>query len=288
MSSHGNLYSKGASALTFSEFLPAAAKVYTECKFGIKQFSALQKFIAAGKSSAFEEVSMLLKRLTSYLTESLDNHKEIVIKNQNIMLNLGVDKPVRNMLRLHLGRDTSRRDRGEIEADSPTSPVLRDLFQACYTFLKMLVRHNARCQKELFPYIMTFADHIGIERLNVADTISEIVRDNGSLCGKVPEGLFKHFVYAISVWGRRSRWLTFFLTFLIIEDRPVKRNQDMILRLLLEEKEAVLDLDCDYSAAGTGSPFLSRSVIDHHYLHSESETTHKLSLALSLARSLAL
>ena len=267
-----NMSQRNALAETLKEVqllvYPAAAKVYHECTFVIRRFSGLQKFISAGKASAYEEVSMLLKRLTNYVTESVDNQKDIVVKNQSIMLNLGVDKPVRNMLRLYIGRDTSRRDRGELEADIPSSPELRDLFQDCYTYLKTLAARNPRCQKTLFPHIMTFADHMGIEKLNVADTISEIVRDNKRLCSKVPEGLFRHFIFSVRVWGRRARWLTFFLIFLTIKDRPIKRNQDMILRLLLEDKEAVLDLECDYSASGSGSAFLPRSEIGYHRVHS--------------------
>jgi hypothetical protein len=77
---------------------PSAAKVFGECSFVVKRFSALQKFIAANDAEAFQEVSGLLKRLTKYMTESVDNPKDIVLKNQNIILNLGVDKPVRSLL----------------------------------------------------------------------------------------------------------------------------------------------------------------------------------------------
>jgi hypothetical protein len=43
--------------------------------------------------------------------------------------------------------------------------------------------------------------------------------------------------------------------FLIIDGIPSRRNQDKILRLLLEDKDALIDLTCDY----TSCKFLSRT-----------------------------
>ena len=88
---------------------------------------------------------------------------------------------------------------------------------------------------------------MGIEKLNVADTISEIFRDNTALCSKATEPFFRQFVVAIKTWGRRARWLSFFQVFIMVHGRPLKRNQDLILRLLMEDSDAVLDLTCDYS-----------------------------------------
>jgi hypothetical protein len=130
-----------------------------------------------------------------------------VDKNQRIMLNLEMDSPVRKLLGLYLERDTARRDAGELEADVAVNIPRRDLFQACYTFLKMLARCNPQAQARLFPYIHLFAEDMGIENLNVSDTICEIVRDNVALCAQVSESFFKIFVTAIQTWGRRARWL---------------------------------------------------------------------------------
>ena len=186
---------------------PAAVKVYQESKFIIKKLGSLHKHLNADKPDAYHEATSLLARITDYLTESPTNKREIVQKNQTIMLNLDLDKPVCNLLGLPLQRDTSRRDRGELEADIPTNMQRKDLFQACYMFLKALATRNRKAQTRLFQHINLFADHMGIEKLNVADTISEIVRDNSSLVAKVSEPFFRLFVTAIRTWGRRARWL---------------------------------------------------------------------------------
>jgi len=255
---------------------PLAAKVYKEVKYVIKRFSSCQKYIfrsaqaeqqtqakqvqrpeeATQDAEAFQEVSTLLHRLTTYLTESKESKAEIITKNQSIMLNLGIDIPVRRLLGLDLHRDTSLRDKGEITADLPGSEKLRDLFQLCYTFLTALARKNVKAQKLLFPHLKQFADHIGIEKLNVAQVIMEVIRDNKRLTGRIGEDLFSKFVASIKKCGRRARWLSFFQPFMIMREKiPVKRNQDVILRVLLDDKEAVLDLTCDYRS----SPYLSKS-----------------------------
>ena len=180
-------------------------------------------------------------------------------QNQKIMLNRELDEPVVDLLRLNLERDLTRRaacmEEGEIDADPPVNPQRRDLFQSCYDFLLMLCKNNANAQMKLFPLISVFQDHVGIEKLNVADTICEIVRDNPRLISQVPESLFRHFIDAILTWGRKARWLRFFEVFLEVQGSPLKRNQDLLLRMVLDDFDKLIDLECDYRA----SRFLPRS-----------------------------
>jgi len=89
---------------------------------------------------------------------------------------------------------------------------------------------------------------MGVEKLNVADTISEIVADNMALCAQTPEDFLRHFIFCLKVWGRRARWLSFFQYFILVRGSPVKRNQDLLLRLLMEDVD-ILDLSCDYSSS---------------------------------------
>jgi len=108
----------------------------------------------------------------------------------------------------------------------------------------------------LFPFVKQFVtDHMGVEKLNVADTIAAIMQDNPTLCSTVSESFLRSFLDAIKVWGRRARWLSFFTVFIVQKGRAMKRNQDLVLRLLFDEKEALLDLSCDYTA----SPYLSKA-----------------------------
>ena len=256
---------------------PAAAKVFSETEYAVKRLSACQPCISRSSSreqlhkvekeeysrqdqarddKAYEEVTAILKRLIGYLVESPSNDVEVVAKNQAIMLNLGLDVPVRRLLGLHLHRDSSRRDSGVMDADIACSTRLRDLFQCCYDLLRALAKGNPKVQRALFPHLKTFAEHVGIEKLNAADTMTEVIRDNPRLSSRAGEVFLSKFITAIKTWGRRARWLTFYHAFLLVKGQvPVKRNQDLILRLLLDDKDAVLDLTCDYSK----SKFLSES-----------------------------
>ena len=233
---------------------PQAARVHKETLFIIERLSHLQKFCAADEPSAYEEASKLLRRMTKEVTVSLHNRPELAKQNQTILLNLEINKPIRRILNLHLARDSSRHDAGELEADLALNLPRRDLFQLCYSFVKELVHQNPKGQMVFFPHIEVFREHMGIEGLNVSDTITAIVRDNVRLCRRVADNWLRTYVQAIKAWGRRARWLSFFQAFMVVRGKnPVKRMQDLILRLLLEEKEAVLDLTCDY----TRSKFLS-------------------------------
>jgi len=252
--------------------MPAAVKVYEETTFAINRLTSLKKKLAADEPAAYEEAMNLLKRMTDYMRITVNNPKDIVQKNQKIMLNRELDEPVVDLLRLNLKVDDSARTKeNNIDADPATNIPLRDLFQACYDFLKFLCMHgHTKAQEKLFDCVGMFSNHMGIQGLNVADTLQEIVRDNAALCGQVKEDFYRHFVFCIMTYGRKARWLSFFNVFLSIRGNPSRRNQDMILRLLLEEKDAVIDLECDYTA----SPYLSKS----------DERTGKKRLDLLIAR----
>ena len=88
---------------------PAAVTVYTESKFAIRRLGALNKGINANSPEAYKEAIDLLERLASYLVQSTTLKREIVQKNQTIMLNLDVDRFLCDILNLTLERNTSRR-----------------------------------------------------------------------------------------------------------------------------------------------------------------------------------
>jgi hypothetical protein len=96
---------KGVQILVF----PAAVTVYEETQFAIRRLGALNKGINSDLPEAYAEAISLLDRLASYLVQSTTMKREIVQKNQTIMLNLDIDRSLRAILNLPLERDTSRR-----------------------------------------------------------------------------------------------------------------------------------------------------------------------------------
>eukprot|EP00960_Hanusia_phi_P030497 748658-Hanusia_phi.AAC.3 len=219
---------------------PEAVTVYNEIKYIIERLTDLKKALNSDDEGAYQEAEKLLKHVTYSITLSSEIPKEIVAKNQRIMLNWELDEPVVDLLRLTI-HDNAKSGDEEVKMRRR-----KRLFQLCYNFLRALASHHPAAQQKLFPLLAVFLDHVGVANLNVADTLREIVRNNARLCTQVPETFFRHFLTSIKRHGRNARWLRFFDVFLVIDKVPLKRNQDLILRLLMEDKDAVLDLTCDY------------------------------------------
>jgi len=87
----------------------------------------------------------------------------------------------------------------------------RLLFQAACHFLEALCAHgNKRAQQKLFPYISSILDHMGVQALDVAQVVREIVCNNSVLSGEVSESVFRHVIYSILSSGRKPHYLSFF------------------------------------------------------------------------------
>jgi hypothetical protein len=52
-----------------------------------------------------------------------------------------------------------------------------------------LCRGFRPAQEKLFPFVQVFMDHVGIQELNVADTIAEVLRNNAPLLMQVRRDL---------------------------------------------------------------------------------------------------
>eukprot|EP00294_Goniomonas_avonlea_P006440 CAMPEP_0114565652 /NCGR_PEP_ID=MMETSP0114-20121206/14430_1 /TAXON_ID=31324 /ORGANISM="Goniomonas sp, Strain m" /LENGTH=250 /DNA_ID=CAMNT_0001751925 /DNA_START=1 /DNA_END=750 /DNA_ORIENTATION=+ len=86
---------------------------------------------------------------------------------------------------------------------------------------------------------------MGIVGLNVADTITAAVRGNREFCAQMNEKVLRHFVAMIVERGRHARFLRFLDSLVFVEGEPMKRNQDLVLRLVLDERSSVIDIDGD-------------------------------------------
>ncbi len=59
-------------------------------------------------------------------------------------------------------------------------------------------------------------------------TLTEIFRENGSLCSKVQESEVNHFIRSIEK-KRDVRYLKFLQTIMKVDGKPVKRSQDLVM-----------------------------------------------------------
>jgi hypothetical protein len=104
--------------------------------------------------------------------------------------------------------------------------------------LKNFALHNGTNQNILLKHVEFYMSQMGV-KLKAADTLAEIFRDNRQVCSQIEEKTIRHFVTIISERGQFPRYLQFFRIITMPEGRPLKRNQDLILKLMLEKDESV-------------------------------------------------
>ncbi len=155
--------------------------------------------------------------------------KQLVSDNQKLMRWRNCHKHVFDILSLPLDRVETA---GNL--DQATNLPLKNLFNKCYDFLICFCRENEENQRECFGYISTFLTHISTDGTQAADCISAVFKDNAHLCSKVSEKLLRKFINAIVKHGKVAKWLRLIQSFVMVKGRPLRRTQDLVLKLLRE------------------------------------------------------
>jgi len=112
--------------------------------------------------------------------------------------------------------------------------------------LSLLVKDNKKNQRMMAPFIPIFMEHVGIRDLNVVGCIRAIIEGNLKICSDA-RSLIQSLIRANITYGRRARWLNCIEIFVECNGKPIPKNQELVLRLLLDEKDILLDFTCDYS-----------------------------------------
>ena len=253
--------------------LPEAVKVYHTVQAHIKRLNTLKNGVSLKSTEAIQSTFQILRSLCALCTAEAESHQlnvilheywghqselddedeqgftaDVVAKHQDVLRNLDAHSVVLGLLQLPLERIPCP---GEL--DTVSDEERKRLFQTCYDFLRVFCKGNTTNQEIVFSQTELFFAHVGIAKLDVASTIAESVRDNRELSAQVNEKILRKFVQTIVRYGKRARWLHFLETFVVVNGRPLKRNQDMIMRLLLqEEDEVVLELDGDQEGEREG------------------------------------
>lgn len=105
---------------------------------------------------------------------------------------------------------------------------------SCYKYLCAFCEQNRENQQACYTQRSVFLDHVSINGLCAPDCITAVYKDNATLCSKVSEKLVRKFISAIVKYGKIAKWLLVVKTFLTVNGRPIKRAQDLILKLLRE------------------------------------------------------
>jgi hypothetical protein len=122
--------------------------------------------------------------------------------------------------------------------DQATNQPLKNLFNKCFDFLVRFCDKNQDNQQECFGQINMFLGHISIDGMRASECISAVFRDNASLCSKVSEKLVRRLMNAIVKHGKIAKWLRLILSLITVNGRPLRRTQDLVLKLLRESTAA--------------------------------------------------
>jgi hypothetical protein len=152
---------------------------------------------------------------------------QLVRDSQKLMRWRGCHAHAVDILSLPLDRTESAGN-----MDQATNVALKNLMNKCYDFLVRFCDDNQDNQHECFTHINVFLNHISIDGMRAPECIAALFRDNTALCVKVSEKLIRKFLNAIVKHGKIAKWLRLIHSFVAAKGRPIRRSQDLVLKLL--------------------------------------------------------
>ncbi|KAK3233488.1 hypothetical protein CYMTET_56220 [Cymbomonas tetramitiformis] len=160
---------------------------------------------------------------------------------QNIAVNVGMVDQVLQVLSMSFlitGQDPQQ-DRLGVQ-----------LLNTCHEFLVACCNDpiNPAIQLKLWPHLPSMMQLMGTPGLDVASTLTAVLHGNSQLVKKVDAAILAKFTDLIKRHGHQSRWLRFFSCVLEVNNQLMPQNQEKVLFLLLEHRDALFLLWSD--AAG--------------------------------------
>lgn len=168
--------------------------------------------------------------LTSIL-ETIPIESISVTEIQRMWLLAGLQTAVCKCLKLSYNvrtRDGEEHDRKEI-------------FQIAYQILIKFCFENPRNQEAMVPHFDLIFSQCEL-RIGAADVTIEAIRDNLNTCTQIREDHIRGWIKQIVQHGQYPTYLRCMFAAAMVHGQPVKQNQLMLLRLLLEKCEAVIEL----------------------------------------------
>eukprot|EP00899_Mesostigma_viride_P005269 jgi/Mesvir1/14743/Mv05387-RA.1 len=174
---------------------------------------------------------------------SLDMSEDTVSKLQTLLFNLQTHLAVVEILRLPLKRVPAKPG-GVPRPDEAEDEELNKVFALCYIFLKQFCGAvpNKECQRAVFEHVALFQTHNGVKMLNVSDTLAACFKANMELAASIKPKVIRSSFKLIARFGKRARWLRFLMAVVVVKEHPMKKNQDLVMRLMHEFEEQVLML----------------------------------------------
>ena len=201
-----------------------------------------------------DAITMVLKSLTT-LVQMLDpgqhahcgeDEAGLVSELRQLLRSREVCSHVIDILRIPFERVKKQGGMDELK-----DPGLVQVIKTCYDFIREFCREDPINQEEVFASIMEpLMQHLNVKQLTASEALSAAVENNATLLDKLPEKLLRRFFAGIARCGKIARFLRFLKITTSIHGKPYRRTQDLVLKLLQDEKELILELDGNKGASG--------------------------------------
>ncbi|EGR27925.1 MIR domain protein [Ichthyophthirius multifiliis] len=113
---------------------------------------------------------------------------------------------------------------------------LKQLFQACFQFLKNFVKQNLTNQNILSNYLISLAQALPLD-IGLNELYCEIFRNNKKICTEKQKELMRHYIDLITQNGRQAKYLEFFIIIQKVNDEHILQNQKLVLNSFLDQKQ---------------------------------------------------
>ena len=178
-----------------------------------------------------DEIKSLLLDLTSLCSKNdgSENNPE----HQRILANADAHEAVVRMLRIPLSRFPDPDGNGVF--------MREDLITECFTFLAKLCSNHPGNQTILFQHLELFLQFLTVNTV-VGVCIKEIFLNNRTLCAQVSETQVRAIVNVIAEGFKYPHFIDILEVVCTQDGVPLRRNQKLVLKMLLEKQSDALVL----------------------------------------------
>ncbi|CAI5960312.1 unnamed protein product, partial [Closterium sp. NIES-65] len=219
--------------------------VYKQVARDVSVLRSLQGWLGSDDSRLRVEVRRrcvrLLGRFKAMCTVGPGQNEAQVLKHQTILQTVGAHLCSVDLLRTPFRRVASH-EPGVMDCMSDRG--LQDLFSAAYQFLAMFCAGvvNEELQLALHAHMGVFLPHRGLASLNVMAFLCAMLKDNYELCSTVSHDHLWACIKLILRYGKRATWLQFLETVVLVNGKPIARNQMMVLDMIIDYDDQISGL----------------------------------------------
>ena len=126
----------------------------------------------------------------------------------------------------------------------------------------------------LFKHLDVFMRYVGRE-MDAEYLINELVKNNTLICSQVPEQQLQKIVNSIAEGCKYPHFIELLENLCIVNKRPIRRNQNLVLKLMIEKQESTMVLFNDVEEIQRRNDLIS---IDDHIQNPQSLLLYHMKL----------